>query len=127
MTNKERKPSGLLFSADKLKQLIAENPDLPIVVFAGDDTNTGDYTCASCNYVIVAKGEVLDCTQRIDEDKCYTDRDEFEYDVFTVLQEEEQYDKLTDDEFYSVVKHKVAEYDAFWKPCIVLYVARVGS
>lgn len=44
MTNKERKPSGLLHSADELKQLIAENPDLPIVVFAGDDTNTGDYT-----------------------------------------------------------------------------------
>lgn len=35
--------------------------------------------------------------------------------------------KLTDDEFYSVVKDKVAEYDAFWKPCIVLYVERVGS
>lgn len=127
MTNKERKPSGLLFSADKLKQLIAENPDLPIVMFAGDNANIGDYTCTSCNYVSATKGEVLDCAQRIDECKCYTDRDEFEYDVFTVLEGEEQYDKLTDDEFYSVVKHKVAEYDAFWKPCIILYVDRVGS
>lgn len=127
MTNKERKPGGLLFSADKLKHLIAENPDLPILVFVGSDTTTGDYTVASCNYVSAAKGEVLDCAQRIDECRCYTDRDEFEYDVFTVLQGEEQYDKLTDDEFLSVVKHKVAEYDAFWKPCIVLYVERVGS
>lgn len=126
MTNKERKPSGLLFSADKLKQLIAENPGLPILVFVGNDTNTGDYTCMSCNYVSAAKGEVLDCAQRIDECKCYTDRDEFEYDVFTVLEGEEQYDKLTDDEFHSIVKHKVAEYDAFWKPCIILYVDRVG-
>lgn len=40
MTNKERKPSGLLHSADELKQLIAENPDLPILVFAGDNTNS---------------------------------------------------------------------------------------
>lgn len=127
MTNEERKPTDLLHSADELKQLIVENPDLPIVVFAGSDTTTGDYTCASCNYVSAAKGEVLDCAQRIDEDKCYTDRDEFEYDVFAVLQGKEQYDKLTDDEFYSVVKDKVAEYDAFWKPCIVLYVERVGS
>lgn len=28
MTNKERKPSGLLHSADELKQLIAENPEM---------------------------------------------------------------------------------------------------
>lgn len=28
MTIEERKPTGLLHSADELKQLIAENPDL---------------------------------------------------------------------------------------------------
>ncbi len=34
MTREERKPTGLLHSADELKQLIVENPDLPILVFA---------------------------------------------------------------------------------------------
>lgn len=29
MTREERKPTGLLHSADELKQLIVENPDLP--------------------------------------------------------------------------------------------------
>ena len=67
MTIEERKPTGLLHSADELKQLIAENPDLPIVVFAGDDANTGDYTYMSCNYVSATKGEFLDCDQQIDE------------------------------------------------------------
>ena len=43
MTNKERKPSGLLQSADELKQLIVENLDLPILVFAVDIANNGDY------------------------------------------------------------------------------------
>lgn len=126
MNNEERKPTGLLHSADELKQLVAENPDLPIVVFAGDDANTGDYTYMSCNYVSATKGEFLDCAQQIDECRCYTDRDDFEDDVYTVLEGEEQYDKLTDDEFDSVVKQKITEYDAFWKPCIILYVDYVG-
>lgn len=43
MTREERKPTGLLHSADELKQLIVENPDLPILVFAGDYANNGDY------------------------------------------------------------------------------------
>lgn len=126
MTNKERKPTGLLHSADKLKQLISENPDLPILVFAGDNANIGDYAYMSCNYVSAKKGEFLDCEQQIDECKCYTDRDDFEDDVYTVLEGEEQYDKLTNDEFDFVVKHKVAEYDSFWEPCIILYVDYVG-
>ena len=122
----KKKPSGLLHSADELKQLIAENPDLPIVVFAGDDANTGDYTYMSCNYVSATKGGFLDCDQQIDECRCYTDRDDFEDDVYTVLEGEERYDDLSDEEFDSVVKQKITEYDAFWKPCIILYVDHVG-
>lgn len=122
MTNKERKPSGLLHSADELKQLIAENPDLPIVVFAGDDANTGDYTYMSCNYVSATKGEFLDCDQQIDECRCYTDRDDFEDDVADFLAGEEQYRDLPDDEFNALVERTVNEYDDFWKPCILLLV-----
>ena len=70
MTNKERKPTGLLHSADELKQLIVENPALPILVFAGDNANNGDYSYMSCSYVSAKKGEFLDCGQQIDECKC---------------------------------------------------------
>jgi len=44
MTREERKPTGLLHSADELKQLIEENPDLPILVFAVDDTEEDEIT-----------------------------------------------------------------------------------
>ena len=44
MTREERKPTGLLHSADELKQLIVENPDLPILVFAVDDTEEDEIT-----------------------------------------------------------------------------------
>ena len=44
MTREERKPTGLLHSADELKQLIVENLDLPILVFAVDDTEEDEIT-----------------------------------------------------------------------------------
>ncbi len=122
MTREERKPTGLLHSADELKQLIVENPDLPILVFAGDNANNGDYPYMSCSYVSAEKGEFLDCEQQIDECKCYTDRDDFEEDVFDVLVNDEQCVDLSDEEFNSVVKQKIAEYDEFWKSCIILRV-----
>lgn len=126
MNNEERKPTGLLHSADELKQLIVENWDLPILVFAGDNANIGDYYYMSCSYIKAYKGEFLDCAQTINDCMCYTDKDDFEDDVYTVLEGEERYDNLSDEEFDSVVKQKIAEYDAFWKPCIILYVDHVG-
>lgn len=122
MTNKERKATGLLHSADKLKQLITENPDLPIVVFAGEDANIGDYAYMSCSYVSATKGEFLDCEQQINDCKCYTDRDDFEEDVFDILADNESCVDLSDEEFNSVVKQKITKYDEFWKPCIILLV-----
>jgi hypothetical protein len=122
MTNKERKPSGLLHSADELKQLIVENPDLPIVVFAGDDANIGDYSYTSCSYIKAYKGEFLDCAQTVNDCMCYTDRDEFEDDVADALAGEEQYRALPVDEFNFLVERTVNEYDDFWKPCILLHV-----
>ena len=122
MTSKERKPSGVLHSADELKQLIAENPDLPIVVFAGDDANTGDYSYMSCSYIKAYKGEFLDCAQTVNNCMCYTDRDDFEEAVADSLAGEEQYRDLPYDEFNFLVERTVNEYDDFWKPCILLHV-----
>lgn len=69
MTREERKPTGLLHSADELKQLIVENPDLPILVFAGDYANNGDYPYMSCSHVSVEKGEFLD--EILSANSCY--------------------------------------------------------
>ena len=122
MTNEERKPTGLLHSTDELKQLIVENPDLPIIVFAGDSANNGDYGFMSCSRVRAQEGEFLDCEQQINDCKCYTDRDDFEDDVADLLAGEEQYRNLPDDEFNAIVEQTVNEYDDFWKPCILVSV-----
>lgn len=122
MTNKERKQTGLLHSADELKRLILEHQELPILVLAGDNANIGDYGFMSCSRVRAQEGEFLDCKQKIDACKCYTDRDDFEDDVADFLAGEEQYRDLPDDEFNSLVERTVNEYDDFWKPCILLLV-----
>lgn len=71
MTNDEHRPTGLLHTADELRQLIRNNPTLPLLVFAGEEANSGDYT---------------------------------------------------DEEFDALVKKAIAEYDPYWKPCIILNV-----
>lgn len=44
MTNEERRPTGLLHTADELRQLIRNNPTLPLLVFAGmlEDINPNE-------------------------------------------------------------------------------------
>lgn len=118
MTNNERRPTGLLHSADELRQLIRENPTLPLLVFAGECANSGDYSYMSCSYINAYKGEYLDCAQRVNDCMCYTDRDEFEEDLANNLADGD----YTDEEFDALVKEKVAEYDPYWKPCIILNV-----
>lgn len=58
MTNDERRPTGLLHSADELRQLIRENPTLPLIVFAGEEANSGDYSYMSCSYVKAYKENI---------------------------------------------------------------------
>lgn len=95
MTNDERHPTGLLHSADELRQLIRENPALPLLVFAGEEANSGDYPYMSCSYIKAYKGEFLDCTQTVNDCMCYTDRDEFEKAVADSLADGD----YTDEEF----------------------------
>lgn len=118
MTNDERHPTGLLHSADELRQLIRENPALPLLVFAGEEANSGDYPYMSCSYIKAYKGEFLNCTQTVNDCMCYTDRDEFEEAVADSLADGD----YTDEEFDALVKKTVAEYDPYWKPCIILNV-----
>lgn len=124
MTLEERKPTGLVSSATELRRLIIENPDLPLVVFAGDEANSGgDYSYVSCSCVRASVGSFLDCCQTINDCKCYTDRDEFEEDVADSLAEwPNGPTNGTDAEWNAYVKSVVAEYDPYWKKCIILYV-----
>lgn len=118
MTSNEYKTTGILHSADNLRQLIVDNPALPLVVFAGEDANLGDYGYMGCGYISAHVGEFLDCRQSIDDCYYFVDRDEFREKLTNT------YDDFdgTDDEFQKFIENKLLEYEPYWKSCIVLYV-----
>ena len=82
MTQEERISTNLLSSAEELRQLILDNPGLPLLVFAGEDANNGgDYSYMGCSSVHAYVGEYLDCAQTVNDCRCYCDRDDFEEDL----------------------------------------------
>lgn len=119
MTQEERNSTGILSSAQELRQLVIDNPDLPLLVFAGEEANCGgDYSLMSCSSVRAYIGEFLDCCQTVNDCKCYTDRDDFQEDL-----ENLHYDfDGSDDEFEIFIENQLLEYEPYWKKCIILSV-----
>ena len=89
-----------------------------MLVFAGEDCNIGGWSYMSCSRCNAEKGEFLDCMQEVNNERCYTDRDDFQEDM------EDYYSDFdgTDREFEQYIKNKLVEYEPYWKPCIIIYV-----
>ena len=110
----------LVHSTDELKGMILEHPDLPMLVFAGDEANTGDYSYTVCTSVGVKVGEYLDCLNEVSDEIIFTDREYFEEELADKL-----FDKhadLPDDEWEALIQKKMEEYAPYWKPCIIVFV-----
>ena len=104
---------------DELKKLIAEHPDYPIVVMVANEVVADDYYgwwYAPC--LSFSIGEILDCEQDINDEKTYTDRDDFEEDLAEILWDSGDYDETTDKEFDAIVKAELAKYEPYWKKVI---------
>lgn len=108
--------------SDKLKQLISEYPDYPIVVLCDSDIFSGDNMWVYATELSFTIGEILDCSQEINDEKVYSDRQEFEEDLTDILSDSENYDDLTDEEFDNLVKTKCAKYEPYWKKVIQIWV-----
>lgn len=122
MKESEKKPTDLLHTGDKIRKILLEHPDLPLLVFAGDECNSGDYSYMSCTLVTAEVGEFLDCQQDVEPERCYNDRGDFEEALADRLYYSDEAKGKTDEEFDALVKEKMAEYDPYWKPCIILWV-----
>ena len=104
---------------DELKKLIAEHPDYPIVVMVGTEVVADDtygWWYAPC--ISFGIGEILDCEQDIDEVKTYIDRDEFEDDMYSKYEDDEEYEKLDNYEFDEIIENKLKEYEPYWRKVI---------
>lgn len=122
MISEERKPTCLLNATDELRKLIIDNPDLPLLVFAGNDAVYDDYAYTSCYKISAQIGEFLDCQQIINDTYCYVDRDEFAEDFEDAYYDEHENFKGTEKEWDALMEERIKEYDPYWKSCIILYV-----
>lgn len=105
--------------SDELKKLILENPDLPIVVLAGEEANGGDYSWMFCSSVSFSIDEILDCDFYDYNDAVFCDRDRLEEYVADMLYGE--YYKKSEEEYDQAIKDKLAELEPYWTKIIAIY------
>ena len=103
-----------LKDTSSLKQLILENPDLPLIIFAGEDAWQGDWPY---NQVDARNCGVQELTLYND---CQMDIDEYEEELSDDLCDEEEYKDLSDEKWDEMIKQKVEETE-FYR-AIVIYV-----
>lgn len=128
-----RKVSGILADTSELRQLILDNPELPIAVLCNEDVCAGDYIWYYASDIRFGIGELLDCKQPVNEEQVFTDKDDF-YEKL----EEWLYEYMTDEEsdyttgvwktakpseetFQKRLAEEKAKYESYWKKCIVIY------
>ena len=103
----------------ELKKLIAEHPDLPIVVIVSAEVVADDdYNWWYAPDISFSLGELLDCEQDVNDIKVYTDRDDFEEDLRDILCDLEEFEEATDEEFDQAVKEQLAVYEPYWRQVI---------
>ena len=108
-----------LKQTDELKELIAKYPDYPIVVIVDSEVVADyDYGWWYAPEIRFSIGKILDCEQDIDEEKTYTDRDEFKEDIEYHLSCYDEYENLSDENFDYLVEKTYQEYEPYWKKVI---------
>ena len=113
-------PLKLTKSSDELKQLIAENPDLPIVVLVGRYAALDDYGYTYCTDIHFFIEEILDCALPFGDDYVYNDRDDFEDTLSDYLADCEEYENLSDEEFQILLAKELSKYEPYWKKVIAI-------
>lgn len=103
-----------LYDTKELKNLILSNPELPLIIFAGEEAYNGDY---SYEMAEVTSVEIAELTLYKDY---YMEKEEFKDQLIDDLSDEEEYKELSDLEYIRMINKKVEERE-FIK-AIVIYV-----
>ncbi len=97
-----------------LKNLILENPDLPLLVFVGEEAHSGEYAYEakpnSCS-----NGSVKELTLY---KNFWIDKEDYEDELINDCSDMEEFESLTDEEFYDMIDKKVEETEFVKAICI---------
>lgn len=97
-----------------LRELILNNPKLPVLIFCGEESYTGEY---GYNQAYASSGEIEELTLYNDY---WLAKDNYREELTDNLSDEEQYKDLSDEDYEKMIDQKVAETE--FVKAIVIYV-----
>lgn len=97
-----------------LRNLIIEHPDLPLIIFCGEEAWSGDYGYSQAD---ASNGSIETLT--LYNDMWYP-KEDYEEQLSNDLSDEEEYKNLSDEEYDQMIKKKVE--DTEFVEAIVIYV-----
>ena len=97
-----------------LKSLILENPELPLLIFVGEEAWGGEH---SYNQADTTRGAVEKLTLYGDK---WLNKEDYEDELYDDLSYEEEYKNMSDEEYNKMIDKKVAETE--FVKAIVLWV-----
>ena len=114
---------GFIHDAAELRRFIADYPELPICVIAGQDAVSDEWAWTFCTSVRCELGEILDVKTPYDSDgeKVFISEDDFEEEINDQLFNEET-EKLSDEQYDAMVRAEVEKYKPYWRDAILVYV-----
>lgn len=113
------KAFGLSKKSDELRKLILENPNLPIVVLAGEGVSDGDHAWTFCGSISFGIEDILDCDYTASDDTVFVDRGSLEEAVSDDLYDD--YCDKPESEYEAAVKARLNELEPFWTKVIAIY------
>ncbi|MCI8409962.1 MAG: hypothetical protein HFJ09_11955 [Lachnospiraceae bacterium] len=92
-----------LENTNKLKELIVNNPELPLLIFVGEEAYAGEfsYNMAEVNFVGIEELTVY-------KNYCI-EKEEYKEQLIDDLSDVEEYKELSDKEYFEMIDKKVEE------------------
>lgn len=116
-TNDTKLPVSLKDTSN-LRQLILENPNLPLIILCGDEAWDGEHSYSSAS---ASKGSIEELGLYDDVvDEIWVDKEEYREKLENDLCDDEEYINMTDEEFDNMIDGKIAETE--FVRAIVIYV-----
>ena len=116
-TNDTKLPVSLKDTSN-LRQLIIENPDLPLIIFCGEESWDGEHSYSSAS---ASKGSIQELTLYENVyDATWIDREDYAEKLADDLCDDEEYKDMTDEEYDKMIDQKVKETE--FVKAIVIYV-----
>lgn len=102
----------------ELRKLIIDNPDLPLIIFCGEESWDGEHSYCSAS---ASKGSIQELTLYENVyDATWMDREDYAEKLADDLCDDEEYKGMTDQEYDAMIDQKVNETE--FVKAIVIYV-----